>query len=165
MKKTKPKRKKAYKPKYVSVNPASTFFGGMSREHSDHLRITNLWNHGALANLAKGEGTKEDWNRVVGAINIANVMCEQGIGNEFREKTIAARDALLALGKRGLRTGRFLFTGDELRAVNEGMACHDTQLENVRSIELDRAADEVERRVKHGINSTSVRAEMEKESA
>jgi hypothetical protein len=159
------KRNKPYHPKYVASNPLSTFFGGMSATHIEHLRSLQIKNHLAMTDLAQGRGTKADWDLIVGAINISNVMCEQGIGDEFRFETIDARDALLEVGKRFMRTGKFVFTGDELQAVNRALECHDAQLENVRAIDVDRAANEVVRRVRHRINSTSVMREMRKEAA
>lgn len=158
-------RKKYQGPKYVARNPMLTFFGGMSGEHADHLQTLNLLNHGALAALAQGIATRDHWDRLVGAINMANVMCEQGIGNEFREQTIAARDALCEIGKRAMKADRFVCRGDELRAISDAMECHDAQLVNIRAIDVDRASDEVLRRIRYGVNTTNVRAEMEKEVA
>lgn len=159
------KRSKTYRPKYVSVNPLSTFFGGLSGDHAEHLQVLLTKNAAAMAAMVTGRGDKEFFDRLTGAINMANVLCEQGIGNEFREATIAGRDAMLSMGKRALRTGRFAFTGDELAVMNEAMECHTAQLTNIRSIDVDRAADEVQRRIRHRINSTSVRSELEKEAA
>lgn len=156
------KPRKKYTPKYVARNPMATFFGGMSGEHADHLVKLNLLNHGALVNICHGSGTRDDWDRLVGAINMGNILCERGIGDEYRQDMIAARDALCECGKRIVKTGRVLFTGDELRAINAGMAAHDAQLENVRAIDIDQAAAEVIRRVRHGINTTNVRAELAK---
>lgn len=78
---------------------------------------------------------------------------------------LAARDALCEVGKRALKTGKFLFRGEELQAMNEAMACHDAQLENIRAIDVERASDEVIRRIRNRINTTNVRAELEKEAA
>lgn len=159
-------RNKAYKPKYVARNVLASVFGGMGSSHSDHLRTLQIKNHAAMVEMAQGRGTREQWNLIVGAINIANIMCEQGIGDEFRAKTIAARDSLLAVGKRAVKNDdRFVFTGPELQAINEALDCHDAQLENSRAIDVDRAAEEVERRVRHRINSTSVMREIRKEAA
>jgi hypothetical protein len=158
-------RKKYQGPKYVARNPMATFFGGMSGEHAEHLQKLNLLNHGALSALAQGRGDRDGWDRLVGAINMANVMCEQGIGNEFRDQALAARDALCEVGKRAMKTGRFICRGDELRTISEAMGCHDAQLENVRAIDVDRASNEVLRRIREGINTTNVRAELAKEMA
>lgn len=165
MTKAKKPRNKKYVPKYICRNVLSTVFGGMSGDHAEHLRELQIKNHLAMVEMAQGRGTRAQWDLIVGAINISNVMCEQGIGDEFRFVTIAARDALLAVGKRYMASDRFVFTGDELRAVNEALDCHDAQLENVRAIDVDRAAAEVERRVRHRINSTSVMREIQKEAA
>lgn len=165
MSRAKKPRNKPHRPKGISDNPLS-IFGAMGDAHRDKLREIQTRNHLAMADMAQGRGTREQWNRIVGAINIANVMCEQGIGDEFREATIAARDALLSVGKRAVRNDdRFVFTGAELTTINEALACHDAQLENVRAIDVDRAADEVARRVKNRINSTSVMREIRQEAA
>lgn len=159
------KRKPYRGPKYVASNPMVTFFGGMSDTHAPHLQSTQLVNHAAMQAMTQGRGDKDQWDRLVGAINIAIVMCEQGIGPEFREPLVAACEALLQCGVRSVKTGRFLFTGDELQAMNEALDCHDAQLTNIRAIDVDRAAAEVIRRLNHRINSTSVDKELAKEPA
>jgi hypothetical protein len=162
----KSRNKKYQGPKYVCRNVLTTVFGGMGSAHGEHLRELQIKNHLAMAEMAQGRGTREQWNQIVGAINMANILCEQGIGDEFREKTIDARNAMLAVGKRAVKNGdRFVFTGAELQAINEALDCHDAQLENSRAIDVDRAAMEVERRVRHRINSTSVMREIRKEAA
>ena len=161
----KKRRNKPYRPKYVARNVLTTVFGGMSGDHIEHLRLIQIRSHKALADMAQGAGTREGWDLLVGAINMANVMCEQKIGNEFREQTIAARDALLEVGKRILKIDRVILKGDELSAIREGLACHDAQLENVRAIDVERACREVDRRVRHNINSTSVVRELAREAA
>lgn len=159
------KRKPYRGPKYVAKNPMVTFFGGMSDTHASHLQATRLVNHAAMQAMTQGRGDKEQWDRLVGAVNIAIVMCEQGIGPEYREQFVAAFNALLEVGKRSVKTGRFVFTGDELHALNECLDCHDAQLMNIRAIDVDRAAAEVIRRLNHRVNSTSVMKELEKEAA
>jgi hypothetical protein len=157
------KRTKKYRPKFVATNPLTQFFGGMSGDHADHLQTLLARNHGAMAAIVQGRGTRDDWDLLVGAVNMGNVMCEQGIGDEFRASMIAGRDALCEVGKRAIRTGKFVFTGDELRTMNEAMDCHDAQLENIRAVDIDRASNEVLRRIRHGLNTTNVRAEMAKD--
>lgn len=161
MSRAKPKRTKAYQgQKYVAKNPMIRYFGGMSGEHAEHLQVLRLRNHAAMASMTAGTGTSEDWDLLSGAINMAMVMCEQGIGNEFRDTCRAGRAAIIQCGQRAHKTGRFLFTGDELRAMNEAMDCHDAQVTNVRSIDIDRASAEVVRRLKHGINTANVHQQL-----
>lgn len=154
------KRKKYQGPKYVSKNVLSTFFGGMSSTHASHLQTTNCINAAAMQAMVQGRGDKESWDRLVGAINIALVMCEQGIGPEYRTDLIAGREALLSCGVRSVKANRFAFTGDELKAMNNAMEIHDAQLVNVRAIDIDRAAAEVIRRLNHRIDNVSVTKEL-----
>lgn len=150
------KPRKQYKPKYVSVNPMKTFFGGMSDTHAKHLQDTKLINHMAMSNMARGVGDAEDWNRLNGAVNMALVFSEQGIGSEYNSEFIAARDAMLSCVRRAHRTDRYGFTGDELKAMNTMLDSHHAQLTCVRAIDIDRAANEVIRRQKHRINIASI---------
>lgn len=160
------KRTKKYAgPKYIAKNPMETFFGGMSGVHAEHLQKTNIINHAAMQAMVQGRGSKEMWDRLVGAVNIAIVMCEQGIGNEYREQLVAAMQALLACGVRSVKKDRFAFTGDEMAVMNEALEIHDAQLVNIRAIDVDRAADEVARRLRHRVNSTSVMAEIRRQEA
>lgn len=157
------KPRKAYRPKPAVRNPISAIFGGMSGDHAEHLRRLNIINHAAMVAMVQGRATRDDWDRLVGVINMGNVMCEQGIGNEFRAAMIAGRDVMCEVGKRAVASGRFLFRGDEMAAMNEALDCHDAQLENVRAIDVERASDEVMRRIHGGINTTNVRAELARE--
>lgn len=159
------KPRKKYVPKNRTTPDTLSIFGGMSDRHADKLQTINVINHTAMQAMAQGRGDKNSWDRLVGMVNLAIVMSEQGIGPEFRDYFIAGREALLACGKRSVKNNyRFLFTGDELQAMNEALAHHEAQIENVRAIDLDRALDEVQRRLDNRINSTSVMAEIRKEN-
>lgn len=149
-------RTKKYVPKRVSTNPIYGFFGNMSHNHYGSLQDTLIANHTALSNIARGVGDAHDWNRLNGAVNMALVMCESGFGGEHYDAFIAGRDAMLAMVRRAIGTERYIFKGDELRALNECMDAHDAQLACVRSIDVDNAAKEVERRVRHRINVASI---------
>lgn len=164
---TKPKkpRNKKYVPKGTSNNLLS-IFGGMGVAHHGHLRANQVKTHAAMQALTQGRGTREDWKRIAGVLNVAGVMSEQGIGAEFQQTFISAQDMMLALGKRAARNGeRFLFAGAEMQTINEALECHDAQLQNSRAIDVDRAADEVMRRERSRIGHVSVMGEIAKEAA
>lgn len=163
MSKAKKPRNKKYVRKYITAPNVLSLFGGMSGDHVEHLQRLNIRNHGSLASLARGDGSKNDWDNLVGAINMMIVMCEQGIGPEFRDEGIAARQALLECGKRAVRNNhRFILKGDELKTLTAALDSHDAQLENIRAIDVERAYAEVQRRLLYRINSTSVMAEIRK---
>lgn len=166
MAKPKPKRLKKYQgPKYVARNPMHTFFGGMSGAHMDEAKLLLTKNAAAMQAIVQGRADREHWNQLTGAINMAAVMCEQGIGPEYRLDILAARDAMLEVGKRAMGNERFVFKGDEMSVLNEFMEIHEAQVSAVRAIDIDRAAAEVIRRVRNRINSTSVAAEVARAAA
>lgn len=155
---TKKKRDKKYQgPKRVVPNTIRAFFGGMSDTHAEHLQRTKLSTHIAMSNIVRGVGDAYDWDDVNGAISTALVMAEQGIGAEYTREFIAARDALVQCVIRYRNTGKFGFTGDELKAVNAALESHEAQMTCVRGIDVDRAVQEVNRRLKHHINTTAPR--------
>jgi hypothetical protein len=165
MTKLKKPRNKRYVAKCIVHNPLA-LFGGMGDAHRDKLQQIQTRNHLAMVDMAQGRGARDQWNRIVDAINIANVMCEMGIGDEFRATTIAARNAMLAIGTRAVKNGdRFVFTGEELRTVNAALDVHDAQLENSRAIDIERADNMVRHRINHRINSASVMREIRREAA
>lgn len=50
--------------------------------------------------------------------------------------------------KRGLEKDRFLFTGEEMRAVNLGMQIHDEQLNQSSIAELEKMTDFVVKQIR-----------------
>lgn len=159
-------RKKYQGPKYVARNVLTTFFGGMSTTHEDQLRLLTGKNAAAMAAMMAGQGTRENWDTLVGFSNMAIVLCEQGIGPEYRVQLVAAHEALKECGKRAFKNNmRFLFTGDEMKVVREALEIHDAQLTNIRAIDIDRASFEVNRRLRDRVNTTSIKREIELEAA
>lgn len=158
------KRNKKYTPKHIG-NPLVEVFAGMSTMHAEHTTTLQAKTSLAIQAMVQGRGDRAAWDMVTGAVNIANVMCEFGIGPEYRDEILAARNALLEVGKRGIKAGRFVFTGDELKAINTFVEIHEAQLLASRAIDVNRAAMEVARRVRYRINSTSVSRELAREAA
>lgn len=153
MSRTKKARNKPYKPKFTAANPMAVFFGGMSGDYAGHLQLLNLKNASALQSIIEGRATRDHWDLLVGAVNMGNVMSEQGIGPEYRADTLAARDVLLACRKRYDAEGVFSLTVPELAIMDEFMAIHEAQLAACRSIDVDRMADEVTRRVRRNLTN------------
>jgi hypothetical protein len=75
------------------------------------------------------------------------------LGAEYADDIRVAQDAVYAMAMRGKDTGKFLFTGAEMSAVNTGMEVHDAQLDACTVAELERAME----LVKSEIRSRKVR--------
>lgn len=161
MSKTK-KPRKAYKPKGVDINILNSFVGGFKRIDGEHKQVLAIKNSKALADMATGNGSIQSWNLITGFLNMANIMCERGVGDEYREDINAARDAALEIGKRYNVIGRFVFKGEELRLLNHALDIHEAQLDVSRIKDVEAAYVEIARRIRYNINTKSAQ-EYEKD--
>lgn len=151
------KRNKKYVPKTVVQNPLNYFLGGLKKPDENALVEIKVKNHLAMTNLCQGNGTKDDFDRLAGMSNMALVLTEQHFDNQYHEMLIKARDALHTIGMRFRKMNVFVLRGDEMQAINEAMEVHDAQLEALRVIDIERAYDEIQRRLKHGINVVKIK--------
>lgn len=135
------RKRSKYRPKGQLPDPVSWVLAGLkpftSVSLSADLRIKN---HDAMDILRRGDATRDTIDVLIGAFNMceAYVMLRPELGQDWREEIGAGLDALHAVGKRGVETGRFILKADELKAMNLVMEIHDAQLENttVRDMEL-----------------------------
>lgn len=149
---SKPKRDKKHRPRAVH-NPVDFILSGLKRVDGELQTDLNARNHAAMQALVQGRGTRDSWDQLVGAINMANVLCEQGIGNEYRDQMLAGRDALAQVRVRYDERGVFVFKADEMQAVNLALEVHDAQLEAARVVDIERAGAEVLRRIRYRVNA------------
>jgi hypothetical protein len=97
-------------------------------------------NHAAMDTLRRGDATLHDIDILIGAFNMCEgyVRLRPELGFDWLDEIQAGQDALHAVGKRGLESGRFILKAKELVAMNLVMEIHDTQLDQttVRDMEL-----------------------------
>lgn len=84
--------------------------------------------HGAVDSIRRGVGTDKDAHTLAGAVNIALVLAEQGIGPECIPIIQRAQNAVMVLIRRGEATGRYVFDGPGLTVLAEFVDIHDQQL-------------------------------------
>jgi hypothetical protein len=156
MPKSKAKRCKKHVPKEVRKDCMAFVKSGLTLIPEGQKATIETKNHAAIFKLRSGVGTREDWDLVVGSINMAQVMCELGTGKEYREMIIEGSKALLAVGRRYVKWGKFEFCGDELEKLVNAMEVHDAQLSVARVIDMEHATNEVARRIGKNINVQKV---------
>lgn len=142
------KPKKRYRPKGIIINPIEYVVSGLKPASEEAQTRLKLGYHWAMLRLTRGEGTKEDWWEVANAMNVAIVLAEHGYGDA--EVIEDVKEAMLALHRVKLRyreTGRLLFRGEELTAVNLGLDIHDAQMETATVRDIELAIAECEKRI------------------
>jgi hypothetical protein len=85
------------------------------------------------------------------------------IGDDWKDEIRAAQDALLAMGRRGVETGKFILRGPELTSFNLAMEIHDAQLDACTVAELEKAIAFVDTVVKNKQARPIIRKQHEKE--
>lgn len=99
--------------------------------------------------LTTGVGTKDDWQYVCTALNVAAVLAEMGVGDEYLDKIKEGMMAHAQCGKRLYKDGRAGYTGQQLSAVNFAVEVHDAQLETATVKQMELAHIEVAKRLHH----------------
>lgn len=119
---------------------------------ADQARDLAIAYHGALKAITQGKGTADDANTLAVAANITLMLVEAGLGIDQLPTVHAAQGAIVSMMRREQRTGRYGFTGAELKAVQDLLDLHDAQLSDPDCTEavMIAALDECKRRREAG---------------
>lgn len=144
------KKRSKYRPRGVIIDTMLFITSGMLRVGEISAGTTvKIKNHAALENIRKGEGTRADIDMLVHAFNVTEALAIHRIGDDWKDEIRAAQDALLAVGRRGVETGKFILRGPELTHFNLAMEIHDAQLDVCTVAELEKARALVDSIVKN----------------
>jgi len=139
------RKRSKYKPKAVLTDPMTWVKKGMERiADNKHAVVLKLRNHDALVETTQGRADKDVLMVLISAMNMAEALLlinPQDMGGHLADEVRQAQDALLEMARRGIHRGSFLFTGQELQAINVGMEIHDLQLDTCTVRELEQAMD------------------------
>ena len=126
------RKRSKYKPKGVRLDPLNYVITGITKvsaKESEYVTM-HLKNMSALDSLTKGTAKKGEIDIVIGVINVAEALCELGLGKEYHQLVLDASNALYDVGKRSFDIGeRFICRGEELAAIKVGYKVHDAQME------------------------------------
>lgn len=135
------RKRSKYRPKKNLIDPVTWVLAGIKpfKEVSASIDI-RIKNHAAMDALRRGEATKADIDVLIGAFNMteAYVKLRPELGIDWLTEIGEGQDALLAVARRGVASGKFILKAQELVAMNLVMELHDAQLDNtnVRDMEL-----------------------------
>ena len=144
------RKKSKYKPKGVRLDAVNWVLAGLKpiAEVGDALVTLKAKNHSALTEVTQGRGNRDQVDVLIAAMNMCEAYAVHGKGIDWLPEIRQAQDALFNMGKRGLNKGRFLFTGEEMKAMNLGMDIHDAQLEESTVYEMEKMIDYVNEQVR-----------------
>jgi hypothetical protein len=144
------RKRSKYRPKGLIYDTLNYVVSGMKVVGAISAGTTlKIKNHAALEQVRQGLGTRDDIDVLICAFNITEALAMMRIGDDWKDEIRAAQDALLAVGRRGVETGKFILRGPELTSFNLAMEIHDAQLDACTVAELEKAMDVVEAIVKN----------------
>jgi len=96
------------------------------RTDPEHDRNLKLIPHQELVELREGRGTETSWHTITARLNFGGVLAMQHEFSEDPKPMIkAALGAMQTLKARHESTGRYVLTGDELKAIGAGLTMTD----------------------------------------
>ena len=145
------RKRSKYKPKGVRLDAMNWVVTGMTKvsaKESEYVTM-HLKNMSALDSLAKGTANKKEIDICIGVINVAEALCELGVGSEYHQLVLDASSALYDVCKRSFDINdRFICRGSELSAIKLGYEVHDAQMEITTIGMLDKALDVIDKTIR-----------------
>lgn len=135
------RKRSKYRPRAVLANPVGYVLESMTpiaamNKYFIELKIKN---HLAMTNVTKGQATRDDIDTLIAAFNITEALYRLGFGRDYADVVRDGLDALRAVGKRGVETGKFILKSTEMNALNLTMELHDAQLEIITLRDMEKA--------------------------
>jgi len=145
------RKRSKYKPKGVRLDAMNWVVTGMTKvsaKESAYVTM-HLKNMSALDSLAKGTANKKEMDICIGVINVAEALCELGVGSEYHQLVLDASSALYDVCRRSFEINdRFICRGSELSAIKLGYEVHDAQMEITTIGMLDKALDVIDKTIR-----------------
>jgi len=146
------KRTKKYNPNKASINSFSVFnvisnVKPLDKEQKSELGVGY---YTAFISVKEGRGTPDNLGTIAGAINISIVLAESGVGSEYLDLLVEAKDAIFRTINRANNTGKIGFDGLAIGKISEALDIHDMHVEIVSKTEMVSAINEVRRRINAG---------------
>lgn len=136
------RKRSKYRPKGLILDTMLFVSSGFKKVGAISAGTTlKIKNHEALESVRCGTGTRVDIDVLIDAFNITEALAMMRIGDDWKDEIRAAQDTLLAVGRRGAETGKFILRGPELTSFNLAMQIHDAQLDACTVSELEKAID------------------------
>lgn len=147
------KRNKKYRPKPVMADPLSFVLSGLKPFVSlKDVSLSIMVKHRlALEALRTGRADKDDIDKLIGIVNIAEALAENGKGQEYLPDIHTAQAQLKALASRGAERGmRFIMNAEQWQALKHVLDVHEAQLEASTVYDIEKSFDLVMKRFRHG---------------
>ena len=117
---------------------------------AEKAEVISLTNYTSLDAICKGQGTRQDCISLIHAVNLAEALVLADIGADYKDAVRAGSNAVQALSKRGIQTGKWVLKGEEMQAIRTMLEIHEAQLDVASVIDIEKATARVTKEVMAG---------------
>jgi hypothetical protein len=157
MTRLKTKRSKQHRPRPIAPFGGLGLIADMHAHAADQRPITGAdqtdlgvayWL--AFDAMTRGRSSEENWSIVTVSLNVALILTERGIGQEFEPYLVKALDGAFRAKVRADRIGAWRYDGEAISAIREAFEIHDEQIKLATKDDMRGALLEVYRRISDG---------------
>jgi hypothetical protein len=149
-------RKQCRRKHYALSNPIALAIAGACVTDDGRLDKLRLLELSAIDAFARGVATVDDWRTVADLTNLAQTMCEMGIGPEVQQPAQQVEIVLGETHQRYVATGRMGTTGPGLHAMRELQEWHHLQRTSVARSVYETAIERTHNRIRSAHPSVKV---------
>ena len=144
------KPRKKYKPKGVRMDALTWVISGFKKvaEVPDAGTKLMIKNHVSFDEIREGRGNTDHVDNLITMVNMTEALALRQLGRDWLPEIGEAQDAIYAMAQRGVSGKPFLWTGEELKAVETVLLLHDEQLRNCSVRMLELALQDIEKEFK-----------------
>jgi hypothetical protein len=145
------KKKSKYKPKPIRVDTLTYIVSGFKKVADVPDAGTKLLirNHVAFDEIREGRGTKDHVDMLIHMVNMCEALANLQLGRDWLPEIHQPQDAIYTMAQRGVSGKKFLFTGEEMGAVQQIIELHDEQLKNCSVKTMEEALAVIEKEYRH----------------
>ncbi|MDQ0082921.1 hypothetical protein J2W35_003280 [Variovorax boronicumulans] len=149
-------RKQCRRRHYALTNPITLAIAGACITDDGRLDKLRLLELSAIDAFARGAATVDDWRTVADLTNLAQTMCEMGIGPEVLPAAQKVEEVLGDAHQRFMGTGRMGTTGPGLQAMRDLQEWHHLQRTAIARSVYERAIERTHNRIRSAHPSVKV---------
>jgi hypothetical protein len=149
-------RKQCRRRHYALTNPIALAIAGACVTDDGRLDKLQLRELSAIDAFATGAATADDWRTMADLSNLAQTMCEMGIGPEVLPAALRVEEALADAHQRYVDTGRMGTTGPGLQAMRDLREWHHLQRTSVARSVYEQAIERTANKIRSAHPSVKV---------
>lgn len=149
-------RKQCRRRHYALTNPIALAIASACVTDDGRLDKLQLRELSAIDAFATGAATADDWRTIADLSNLAQTMCDMGIGPEALPAALSVEDALAEAHQRHIATGRMGTTGPGLQAMRDLREWHHLQRTSVARSVYEKAIERTANKIRSAHPSVKV---------